>query len=160
MSNTLNREVLDKDVLTGLLEALYPVSPPAIRRDAILARILALVDGAGTKGKSGKDYFTVGADEGVWTVLTPLVQMKLLHTDRLTRRRSFLLRLQPNGSLPAHDHCTDEECMVLEGEASLGGIIVHAGDYHIARKGSRHGVISSRSGALLFLHTGSTRIAA
>ena len=41
--------------------------------------------------------------------------------------------------------------MVLRGEAQLGDLTVRQGDYHVALAGSRHGRVSSKSGALLYL---------
>ena len=40
---------------------------------------------------------------------------------------------------------------MLRGEARLGELLLGAGDYHLARSHSRHGQVSSASGALLFL---------
>lgn len=65
--------------------------------------------------------------------------------------RAFLLDIEPGASLPMHRHHEDEECIVLRGSASLGDLKVNSGDYHMARAGSRHGKISSESGALLYL---------
>ena len=88
---------------------------------------------------------------GQWIDFLPRVQIKLLHFDG--RYNSVLLRMAPGGSLPAHSHGDDEECMVLEGEVYLGDIRVKAGDYHLALKGSHHGELRSDTGALLFLRT-------
>jgi hypothetical protein len=41
--------------------------------------------------------------------------------------------------------------MVLEGEVSIGDLIVRQGAYHLAPKGVAHDPICSESGALLFL---------
>ena len=52
--------------------------------------------------------------------------------------------------MPAHDHGFPEECLVLQGEITIGDITVCAGDYHFAAKGARHGTLTTRTGALLF----------
>ena len=42
----------------------------------------------------------------------------------------------------------------LQGEITIGNITVCAGDYHFAAKGARHGTLTTRAGALLFLRAG------
>ena len=88
---------------------------------------------------------TIRADEK-WNPIAPGVEIKNLYVDDASRTRSFLLRLQPGASLPEHEHSSDEECVMLEGEASLGRIVLRAGDYHAASKGARHGVLSTETG--------------
>jgi hypothetical protein len=81
--------------------------------------------------------------------VAPGVNAKMLHVDETGY--SFLLRLDPGATLPGHPHDGDEECIVLEGEARLGDLNILAGDYHLARRGSRHGDIFSPDGALLYI---------
>lgn len=152
-------DVLDSVTLARLVLAITPVELEPDHKDTLLTKVFEKIH-ADVKEISTPDFLTIRADEGVWTALTLLVEMKLLYIDKSTESRSFLVRLQPNGSLPAHDHSTNEECMVLEGEVSLGGIQAKAGDYHLAPKGLRHGIISSQTGALLFVRTGLTQHAA
>jgi len=61
------------------------------------------------------------------------------------------LKLEPGAAVVPHDHPVDEECLVLEGEARIGELVVRAGDYHLAPRGKPHGMITSEHGALLFL---------
>ena len=48
-------------------------------------------------------------------------------------------------------HADDEECLVLEGEVSVGDLRLRAGDFHVAARGSQHPRLESRPGALLLL---------
>jgi quercetin dioxygenase-like cupin family protein len=86
---------------------------------------------------------------GEWMPVALGVAAKMLHVDETGY--SFLLRLDPGATLPAHAHDGDEECIVVEGEARLGDLNILAGDYHLARRGSRHGDIFSPDGALLYI---------
>ena len=143
-------QTLDQDTLASLLLALAPVAPDEKRSRELRARVLEQVRSAG-RSEAGA-YLTVRAGEGAWVALTERVTMKVLHSTG--PGKSFLLRLEPGAALPAHDHAADEECLVLEGEVWLGDIHVHAGDYHLAPKGTPHGVVISPTGALLFIRSG------
>jgi anti-sigma factor ChrR (cupin superfamily) len=136
--------VLPDDLVEGMAEAVTPVAPSPERAEAIRAKLLDRVRANRSR------FVTVRADEGRWIALAPGVEFKLLHDDG--RMRSFLLRLAAGARLPAHGHSADESCVVLEGEAQLGEVVAHAGDFHLALEGSVHGEITSRTGALLFLH--------
>lgn len=97
-------------------------------------------------------YLTIHSGQGDWQQLYPLVEVKVLH--REGRVTSMLMRLAPGAELPSHVHAADEECLVLQGEITLGeGVTMNAGDYHRAARGAPHGVAVSNTGALLFLRS-------
>ncbi|HZQ62288.1 MAG TPA: cupin domain-containing protein, partial [Casimicrobiaceae bacterium] len=102
-------------------------------------------------------FLTVRTTDGDWVPIAPGIAVKHLQDDGTMQ--SFLLRLDPGARLPAHDHpeC-DEHCIVVEGSARLGDVVVHRGDYHVAYAGSRHGEVTSDTGAILFLRTASGTI--
>lgn len=137
---------ISEAVADALSEALQPVLPPPERRDALRARLLE-------RARASRDYssgfITVRRDEGEWRPLVDKVRVKLLNDSAVGR--SVLVELEPGGVLPVHRHNEHEECVVLRGEAQLGELTVRQGDYHIALAGSRHGRVSSQSGALLYL---------
>ena len=136
--------ILPEEVTEALLLATSPHQPPATLCGEILARAQA------TKQEATLPI-TIRSTEGDWLALKPLVQMKVLY--RNGPERTYLLRLLPGAVLPAHQHDADEECMVLEGEVWLGDSHAFAGDYHLAKKDSKHGKIHSPTGALLFLRS-------
>lgn len=84
-----------------------------------------------------------------WRPCAPGAAKKELRTDG--RLSSVLLRLEPGALLPGHDHALPEECLVLRGELFLGDLLLRAGDYQAAEAGSRHGAMTSDTGALVFL---------
>jgi quercetin dioxygenase-like cupin family protein len=142
------REVLDPGILQELLLASKPLAPAPDQSAAIKQRVL---EAARKETAAAAGYVTVRSGAGKWIDFLPQVQVKVLYSDG--RYHSILLRMEPGASLPAHFHKDDEECVVLEGEVYLGDIRVTAGDYHLAPGGSRHGVLRSDTGALLFLRT-------
>lgn len=79
------------------------------------------------------------------------MEMKLLHGDQDAGTQSYLLRLHPGAELQPHDRLLDEECLVLEGQVTLGPVTLRAGDFHFAPSGTSHGKAHSRAGALLFI---------
>lgn len=93
---------------------------------------------------------TVQADAAPWQGFTPGVEIKVLreHAGVL----SYLLRLAPGASLPAHRHPLDEECLVLAGTLQVGSQLeVGPGGYHLAPQGALHAAISTATGATIFL---------
>lgn len=54
-------------------------------------------------------------------------------------------------SLPEHWHRGYEECVVLEGEFTMGDITLRAGDYHAAAAGTLHPPTSTRIGVTVYL---------
>lgn len=138
-------EALPAPFAQAIAAAIAPVTLAPARRDALRERILV---------RAGAPFVTVRAADGSWTMLAPGAAIKMLHDDGTMQ--AFLLRLDAGACLPAHEHAhSDELCVVLEGTATLGDVTVAAGDYHLARRGSAHGVVRSTSGALLFIRTAS-----
>lgn len=129
-----------------MLAALPEVAPPAPLRDRVLARARA-------DARFHEGLRTIRADEG-WIVFAPGIEIKMLFRDEQAGTKSFLARLAPGVSMPEHDHGTSEECIVLEGEVTLGDITIRAGDYHLARGGAHHDTLTTRTGALLYLRAG------
>jgi mannose-6-phosphate isomerase-like protein (cupin superfamily) len=156
--------LLDAVLAVQLAEQQTPLLPAAAVAARLKARILDAVRAQVHPGDAGLHRphdpaplalgaspgpITLRAAEGVWVHLTPKVEVKLLRADGDSR--SFLLRLQPGAVLPPHEHPVEEECLCLEGEVRFGDLVVRAGDYHLAPRGVPHGVVRSRTGALLYL---------
>lgn len=133
-----------REVQEGLLEALAPLEFPPPRAGALKRRLFERIRAS---RDAGKDFIHVRLDEGEWESLLPGVRVKRLQG----AERAVLIDMQPGAAIPFHRHHEDEECVVLRGEAQLGKVTVKAGDYHLARAGSRHGLVRSSTGALLYL---------
>jgi quercetin dioxygenase-like cupin family protein len=119
-----------------------PAMPAQAR--AIKRRLLERVADA------DESHLTVAAHEGDWQTFGQGVTIKVLYErDGVL---SYLLRLEPGATLPAHRHPTDEECIVLEGVLQVGTRIeVGPGGYHLAQQGALHASIGTRTGATIFL---------
>ena len=139
----------DSELTESLLLTLKPVAPDEARAPILRRAVMEKIQSG-----SPPSFLTIRAEQGEWLKIAPLVEMKLLYKDSIQQCRTFLLRMHPGAILPAHDHPANEECLVLEGEVMLGDIVARAGDYHLAPKGLRHGAITSKTGALLFLRAG------
>lgn len=131
---------------TALTEALAPIHPDAARGAKLRARLL---ERARASRAAADRFINVRRDEGKWRLLLKGVRVKMLREGG--RSRSVLVELEAGAALPAHRHHEHEECVVLRGDAQLGELRVREGDYHFAPAGSRHGRVSSQSGALLYL---------
>ena len=86
-----------------------------------------------------------------WESLAPGIQRKVLHVDRAAGAQIVLYRVAPGTKFAAQGHLIAEECLVLEGEIEVDGVMAQTGDVHIAFAGTRHGVLTSRTGALLYV---------
>lgn len=119
---------------------------PRARVLAILRRVMERVADADTS------HLTIDADQGAWQPFLDGVAIKVLHEQGGTL--SYLLRLSPGATLPAHRHPQDEECVVLEGRLRVGTQVeIGAGGYHLAHRGALHATISSATGATVFLRS-------
>ncbi len=95
-------------------------------------------------------HLTIGGDDGEWQPFLDGVHIKVLREQAGVL--SYLLRLAPGASLPAHRHPQDEECIVIEGSLQVGTRTrFGAGSYHLAHAGALHPTISTGTGATIFL---------
>lgn len=56
--------------------------------------------------------------------------------------RSSVVRLKKGSRFPRHAHQGTEEVVVLEGQVSLGGVEMRAGDYLFTEPGEEHDVVA------------------
>jgi anti-sigma factor ChrR (cupin superfamily) len=143
-SSAPHEAVLDPDVLAWLDAAVAPEAVDAAAAARVKKRLLRRI-----AADSTPRHLTLPLGEGEWRPFGPGVTMKVLH--REGDALSYLLRLAPGASLPAHRHPLDEECVVLEGEMHIGDLVVPAGGYHLGRKGVLHDRLTAPGGALIFL---------
>ncbi|MFO0998225.1 MAG: cupin domain-containing protein [Alphaproteobacteria bacterium] len=131
--------------LAPLVASDEPVEPPGHLLDAVKRRIAL--------APSTRSFVTIRAGVGEWTPLAPGIAVKTLFEDRIAGMRSILMRLEPGTTYDGHEHPADEECLMIEGEMTLGDITLKAGDYHLAPKGLPHGRVSSAKGAVVFIRS-------
>jgi anti-sigma factor ChrR (cupin superfamily) len=146
----------DEDLPADLVDAmLADVAGAEIDGSAgarIKARVLDRIGAKTTSPVESRAGFIDVLAEAGWQVLAPGVEMKVLFED--STARSWMVRLQPGSSLPAHEHDEgQEECLVLQGDVWLDDQQYGPGDYQLAQRGTWHGRVRSDGGCLLFLRS-------
>lgn len=134
--------------LGSLAEAVEPVNPPASTWDAIQSRL--------GKQNTGlpKGIAAVYANEGEWKPVNENVYMKSLFVDPIQGSESYLLKFLPGGVIDEHAHGEwNDECIILDGEISVGGVPMGQGDFHVATRGAVHPRLYSETGGTLFVRS-------
>ena len=140
-----NLDALDADIALAISAAhvVEPAPPALVER--VRQRVMASI-----AQDSTARHLTVKADDERWRAFAPGVDRKVLHLSEGIM--SYLLRLAPGATLPAHRHPVDEECVVLEGTLRIGDDLeLHAGGFHLGRKNVAHAPITSDHGAIIYL---------
>lgn len=148
MNDTLTREELD--LLDRIaVAAIEPAPPPA----AVRARVMDAIRSVPQRDisvPSAEESLTVRAAEGTWKTIAPGTRMKRLAKD--ARRTIFLLDLDPDVVVDAHDHEGSEDTYVIRGSCSIGALGLAAGDFHHVEATAHHGdVVASAEGCLLMI---------
>lgn len=93
----------------------------------------------------------VGSAEGGWhDTKLPGVSYKILREGARRGAGTFLIRLEPGTSYPAHVHPGGEEVWVVEGAMRVGGDELVEGDYLYTPPGGAHAA-ESRDGCLFLV---------
>ncbi len=143
--------VLDDDILEAIGDSLVATEADTDRVARLKARITAELE---QEPPQQGLFTTIRETEGDW------IEIKILQRDAERNLDTYLMRLQPGGSVPQHDHAADELCYVVAGDIAFGDISLATGDYHFAAAGSVHGAASSVNGALLLLQSKPVQVAA
>lgn len=145
MSRTPNNPpALDDDIAGLVSQAIEPEPLDAATHERIKRQLLRRI-----AADSTDRHLTLGDAGAGWQPFGAGVSLKVLHeADGIM---SYLLRLAPGASLPAHRHPVDEECVVLEGELRIGPLRLRAGGFHLGRKDVLHDRLETVEGALIYL---------
>ena len=133
-----------QDRFQALADRVDPIEPSP----GVFEAIIASVNSEPQPGST-----TVRADDGEWIRLLDGVYKKSLLIDREEGTESFLLRLDPGASCPAHSHTKTEECLVMEGEVIIGQTRFGVGDYHAVPADIGHLTISTQTGTTMFIRS-------
>ena len=126
--------------LEALAHAAPPVEPPSDLRARLQRRIRD--EARGPVFTDGPSLFARG-ELLEWSAIAPGVEWKLLYNDGATGARTMLIRMAPDTRFPPHGHDGIEDLYLLEGDAWVGDIEMHAGDYCRAPAGSEHNDVRS-----------------
>src|SRR5580765_6327321 len=135
---------LDTDLVQKIFEAIEPEPLDRGLQDRIKSKLLRRIAADTTAS-----HLTEQPQVAGWQAFGDGISIKVLH--EAGGVMSYLLRLAPGASLPAHRHPVDAECVVLAGEVQIGTLRLAAGGFHLGRKDILHDRLCSPGGALIFL---------
>ena len=158
--NTVNDhnddEPLPQALLDELMAGLGPLLPATARAAALRAKVMSSIKGAPQQDSALslaiaalRDLTPIATQR--WEARWPGIELCMLReTDR---SRSYLMRMRPGSTLPAHIHSQDEVSMILEGEAWVGDEqLMGPGDFQFMPAGVDHATIRSPGGCVAFIH--------
>jgi anti-sigma factor ChrR (cupin superfamily) len=140
------------NVADELAAVVPPEAPSAKLRERVLDKI-ANEAGAGhssTIGKNGMRFVLSNLMPWEATAIAG-VETKVLFRDARSGIVTQLVRMGPGTSFPHHRHAEVEDCYVLEGDLTLSGVEMKAGDYCRAEPSSIHTGITTRDGTVIIL---------
>jgi len=136
-----------KEAASLLAETIPGVAPAASLRGRVMDRVAQF--------ESLKPLADVRRYDDNWVHTgVPGVDLKTLFKDRKSGRTTFLMRMEPGASFPAHRHGDDEQCLVLDGDVRWGELVYEAGDFVVMASETTHPRIHSVHGNLLLLVAG------
>lgn len=141
MKQTQPAIVLSDEISLAIASKIIPTMPAPEVSTRIKSKLMQRV-------QTDQHQF-VFDNQGEWKTLSAGVQIKMLHS--AGKRKSFLLKMAANSSIPKHLHAHDEESFVVEGTVIIEGILCHTGDYHYAHAGSQHQAIQTADGCTLLV---------
>lgn len=147
----MKNAILDEDIIEMLAEAQTPVTVPAESVKRMRNDIMQKIKLEPARQQPG--FSTMLAKEGEWIEAFPGAQFKVLHDDGngLDGLLSYLIKLEAGVEMEGHGHPFDEECLMLEGDLTLGDITLNKGDFHYAEAGVMHGHLSTQNGCMAFI---------
>ncbi len=95
--------------------------------------------------------FTKRHGDGAWTQAAPGLQIKVMHENTALGRWTFMAKLEPGAEYGDHDHDQDEEIYMIEGDLIIGGLVLKAGDFHVAKAGKHHPVHRTKGGCICLI---------
>lgn len=124
-------------ITTDLQPSVTP--PPTLRR--------TLIEAAGSE-----PFRFVLASEGEWRAHpVPGIRVKTLSRNAARGYAMLLLHADAGAEFPAHTHSGAEECLVLQGDVTIGGRTLHPGDFHHASAYTTHSPVTTQSGCIVLL---------
>lgn len=132
--------VLEQELMEELARSLVPETPPPALRTKLLDRV-----------RSMRGTVTLRSTEGEWRSVAEGIDVKRLFFDAEAKTVAFLLRAKAGATLPRHSHHVNEECLVLEGEFTIGDVTLRAGDFHVALVGTDHVAAHARTDVVVYL---------
>jgi hypothetical protein len=96
------------------------------------------------------DARTVRDAGAAWDAFAPGIWRRVLWSEG--GEAAMLYHTLPGAEVPAHGHCRDEECLMLDGEVFLDDVLLRRFDYQLAPAGTAHQGVATDTGVVLFAH--------
>jgi anti-sigma factor ChrR (cupin superfamily) len=87
-----------------------------------------------------------------WEPFHPGVDIHWLYREGDQDHSAALIRFQPGGSVPLHEHRGFEHIYILSGSQSDGSGCLHAGGLMVHRPGTRHSIVSEEGCLVLAIY--------
>ncbi len=141
-------------VANEILRSVSPQIPRASLRARVLDRIAADRAAAEPSVFALNGLLFARAAQLPWEPgRTPAISKKVLFRDPERGYATWLVRMAPGSVYPPHRHGDAEELYLLEGDLLVSGVLMQAGDYCHAERGSEHRDVSTRDGCLFLALT-------
>jgi anti-sigma factor ChrR (cupin superfamily) len=124
-----------------------PLSPPPSLQERLARRIADETGGRRVPPPAAQ------WSEPQWKRVAPRICVKILAKDEESGMVSMLVRLDPGGEYPPHDHAGVEELHLLEGELWIDERRLLPGDYNHAVPGTGDKRVYSETGCMCVLVT-------
>jgi anti-sigma factor ChrR (cupin superfamily) len=136
-----------QEITDVFADAVAADPPPKLRR-----RLLAEVSRSPRMEESLPEGILVARSATLpWKPMAQGIEYKVLHSDRIRRYSTALIRMQPGTTMPRHRHGDIEELYMLSGDLRVSGAVVRAGDYCRADTNSVHEAAFSETGCTFLL---------
>jgi anti-sigma factor ChrR (cupin superfamily) len=111
-------------------------------------------EGAGPARLVLRDVFTLAArqDELPWETLRPGVDIHWIYRDGEDGAALALIRFQPGGRVPLHEHRGYEHILVLSGSQTDENGPLAAGSLMVHAPGTRHSIVSEEGCLVLAMY--------
>jgi hypothetical protein len=130
-----------EETLAAIALSAPQAAPPSDLRAQLLERA------AGVPKPAAGEPVIVRANASAWKPTpVPGVQFR-----PLLDGSTFLIRMAPKTSYPAHEHAAAEQCLMLEGSVTSEGVTAYTGDYIYMPKGSTHQPLYSEDGCVFLI---------
>jgi len=114
-------------------------------------KILARID---EEGMHLPGTATKRAADAEWQQYSDGIVFRVLKVDEARGRQTLLVKMQPGATYKSHSHDVDEDCLVIEGDLRYNDLVLRAGDYHLATRGTHHPTGTTAAGCLLHVVVG------
>lgn len=132
---------------TQVVDELAAVAAPEKPDDRVRAAVLERYGAAEFEALPGIRF--VRSDRLEWqSGSRPTVSVKMLSRDSDSGYRTQIIRMAPNSGYHAHRHADVEEIYLLEGEVTISGVVMRAGDYCRSEPGTVHDGIFTQTGCV------------